>query len=148
MKSHEQRTSDKDQGASPPAVAGRGPSTGIDIVYAPRVAALARNERFLKRVFTEGELLYSLRKKPLYRRLAGRLAAKEACLKALSAMTGGAAGGSASKVRWTEMEVVTAAGQRPVLRLHGRAREILGGGRAHLSIAYSRSAAIALVAIE
>ena len=52
---------------------------GIDIVEISRIREkIASNKAFLKRVFTEDELKYSLGKKNQYQRLAARFAAKEA----------------------------------------------------------------------
>ena len=57
---------------------------GIDIVEISRIREkIAGNRAFLKRVFTEEELKYSLGKKNQYQRLAVRFAAKEAVWKAV-----------------------------------------------------------------
>lgn len=56
---------------------------GIDIEEVHRIKELCgRNKHFLSRVFTDGELRYSLGKKNQYERLAVRFAAKEAVWKA------------------------------------------------------------------
>ena len=59
--------------------------TGIDIAEVPRIAqALARHgDRFLHRVFTEGEIKYCDSKANRVERYAARFAAKEAGMKAL-----------------------------------------------------------------
>jgi len=59
---------------------------GVDILEVARVAqARARfGDRFLERVFTEGERLYCLARVDWACALAGRFAAKEAVYKALS----------------------------------------------------------------
>ncbi|NLO92607.1 MAG: holo-ACP synthase [Elusimicrobia bacterium] len=57
---------------------------GIDIVEISRIREKINNNRaFLKRVFTDEELKYSLGKKNQYQRLAVRFAAKEAVWKAV-----------------------------------------------------------------
>jgi holo-[acyl-carrier protein] synthase len=57
---------------------------GIDIVDISRIEALAakHGERFLQRVFTEGEISYARGKRRCSESLAGRFAAKEAFMKA------------------------------------------------------------------
>ena len=74
--------------------------TGIDIAEVPRIAqALARHgDRFLHRVFTEGEIRYCDSKANRVERYAARFAAKEAGMKALG--TGWSHG-----VRWRDIEV-------------------------------------------
>jgi len=57
---------------------------GIDIVEISRIKEkIGNNKAFLKRVFTDEELRYSLGKKNQYQRLAVRFAAKEAVWKAV-----------------------------------------------------------------
>src|SRR6267154_6019652 len=93
--------------------------TGIDIAEVPRIAqALARyGDRFLHRVFTEGEIRYCDSKANRVERYAARFAAKEAAMKALG--TGWSRG-----VRWRDCEVVRLPGGRPSLTFHGRAGQI------------------------
>jgi holo-[acyl-carrier protein] synthase len=58
-------------------------SLGVDIVEVPRIARLMRQQRFLKRVFTPGEVDYCRGKKNAAQHFAVRFAAKEAVYKAL-----------------------------------------------------------------
>jgi holo-[acyl-carrier protein] synthase len=58
-------------------------SLGVDIVEVPRVARLVRNARFLRRVFSAGEVRYCRGKKNAAEHYAVRFAAKEAVYKAL-----------------------------------------------------------------
>lgn len=90
---------------------------GMDAADIPRVADVyARyGERFLRRVFTDGEIAYCTRRRDPAPHLAGRFAAKEACMKALGI---GFSGG----VLWKDVEVVRDDGP-PQLRLHGGAAE-------------------------
>ncbi|GHO44601.1 holo-ACP synthase [Ktedonospora formicarum] len=87
-------------------------AVGIDIIEVDRVRKVfeKHGERFLKRVFTEQEVI-QCRNKPA--RLAGRFAAKEAISKALGTGIHG--------VKWREMEVVQLRSGRPSVRLHGMA---------------------------
>ena len=92
--------------------------TGIDIAEVPRIAqALARHgDRFLHRVFTEGEIRYCDSKANRVERYAARFAAKEAGMKALG--TGWNHG-----VRWRDIEVSRQPGGRPTITFHGKAAE-------------------------
>jgi holo-[acyl-carrier protein] synthase len=120
--------------------------TGIDIAEVPRIAeAIERfGERFLKRIFTEGEIRYCDSKKNRTERYAARFAAKEASMKALG--TGWSHG-----VRWRDCEVARMPGGRPTIHFHGRAGEIaarLGVKNAALSITHTAEQAMAQVILE
>ena len=88
---------------------------GVDATDIPRVAAVLDRygERFLRRIFTEGEIAYCTRRRDPVPHLAGRFAAKEACMKALGT-------GHSHGVLWKDIEVFRAGGP-PELRLHGGA---------------------------
>ncbi len=90
---------------------------GIDATDIPRVAEMIARygDRFLRRVFTDGEIAYCTRHRDPAPHLAGRFAAKEAAMKALG--TGHAAG-----VLWHDVEVARDGGP-PQLLLHGAAAE-------------------------
>jgi holo-[acyl-carrier protein] synthase len=117
-----------------------GLSTGIDMVSVYRIELAAEKDRFLKKVFTEGELACCDPKRNGARRLAERFAAKEACLKALGT-------GLTSGLRWKDIEVVDGPDGKPGLRLHGRAAEILGTRNIHLSLSCVGGLATAFVVI-
>jgi holo-[acyl-carrier protein] synthase len=92
---------------------------GIDMIEVERVRNVLTHhrERFLKRVFTEQEIMQCHGRVP---RLAGRFAAKEAISKALGTGMHG--------IAWREMEILQLVSGRPTVRLHGnamrRAREL------------------------
>ncbi len=119
---------------------------GVDLVLIPRIRrAMERwRDRFLKRVFTEDELAYALRRRDPAQHLAARFAAKEATLKALGT-------GLTMGVRWREMEVRRPRGTRPTLRLSGRTQS-LGAARGiralHLSLTHDGEYALAEVVAE
>src|SRR2546423_9838919 len=120
--------------------------TGIDIADVHRVAeAMERfGNRFLHRVFTEGEMRYCDSKANRVERYAARFAAKEAAMKALG--TGWNHG-----VRWRDCEVVRMPGGRPTMTFHGRAGEFaarLGVKNAALSLSHTAEQAIAQVILE
>ena len=59
--------------------------TGVDIAEVPRIRESIERfgDRFLRRVFTEGEVRYCEHKVTRYESFAARFAAKEAGMKAL-----------------------------------------------------------------
>jgi holo-[acyl-carrier protein] synthase len=119
---------------------------GIDLVRIERVRqAMARwQDRFLQRVFTDGELAYARRRRDPAEHLAARFAAKEATLKALGT-------GLSMGVRWREMEVRRARGEPPRLALSGRTAA-LGAARGvrtfHVSLTHDGDYAMAQVLAE
>jgi holo-[acyl-carrier protein] synthase len=120
--------------------------TGIDIAEVPRIReTIARHgERFLKRVFTEGEIQYCESKANRVERYAARFAAKEAGMKAIG--TGWNHG-----VRWRDIEVSRQPGGRPTLLLHGKAAEFaaqLGARNIALSLTHTAAQAMAQVILE
>src|SRR5437667_4191433 len=92
--------------------------TGIDIAAVPRIAQSIERfgDRFIRRIFTEGEIRYCDSKANRVERYAARFAAKEAAMKALG--TGWNHG-----VRWRDIEVARKPGGRRRMSFHGR-----GGG--------------------
>src|SRR5262252_2948720 len=120
--------------------------TGIDIAEVPRIReAIERHgERFIKRVFTEGEIEYCESKANRMESYAARFAAKEAGMKAIG--TGWNHG-----VRWRDIEVVRPKGQRPTIQFHGQAAAFaqkLGTKNVALSITHTREQALAHVILE
>jgi holo-[acyl-carrier protein] synthase len=88
---------------------------GLDATDLPRIADMLKRygDRFLRRVFTEGEITYCTRRRDPVPSLAGRFAVKEAAMKALGT-------GQSHGVMWKDIEVVRTGGP-PQLRLHGGA---------------------------
>jgi holo-[acyl-carrier protein] synthase len=101
-------------------------------------------QRFLKRVFTPGEIRYCISKLNAAERLAARFAAKEAGMKAIGT-------GLRHGVTWQDVEVMRVPGQRPQLRFTGKAAEFaakLGCKTTHLSLSHTAEQAIAYVILE
>jgi holo-[acyl-carrier protein] synthase len=120
--------------------------TGIDIAEVPRIRqSIARfGDRFLRRIYTAGEIRYCDSKANRVERYAARFAAKEAAMKALG--TGWSHG-----VRWRDCEVVRMPGGRPTINFHGKAGEVaarLGVKHAALSLSHTAGQAIAQVILE
>lgn len=113
------------------------------MIEVERIArALERQpERFLRRVFTPGEIAdCQSGNENRNRRLAARFAAKEAALKAL--------GIGLRHVKWTDVAVVKDPLGKPSLQLSGRLAEIAaeqGVTTFHLSLSHSKEYAIAQV---
>jgi holo-[acyl-carrier protein] synthase len=115
---------------------------GLDATEIARVAELIERygDRFLTRVFTEGEIAYCRRKRDPTPSFAARFAAKEAAMKALGT-------GYSHGVFWTGIEVVRRHGP-PQLRFHHGASArlaALGGNRSLLTLTHSQDLAIAHV---
>ena len=124
-------------------------SSGIDLIEIERIQkALDRHgDRFLERIFSEGELERINRFKSrqvnprvIAAELAARFAAKEACSKALGTGIG--------PVSWKEMEVFNEPSGKPTIRLSGKAAKIaskLGYTSWSVSLTHSQEMAAAVV---
>ena len=115
---------------------------GMDATDLPRIAEMLQRygDRFLRRVFTEGEIAYCTRRRDPVPSLAGRFAVKEAAMKALGT-------GQAKGVIWKDIEVVRVGGP-PQLRLHGAAArhaEAMNVRRTLVTITHAQTIAIAQV---
>lgn len=119
---------------------------GTDLIEIERIEqSLDRfGERFMHRIFTEGEIAYCQQKKHCAESFAARFAAKEAAAKALGT-------GIARGIGWQEIEVRRSPGERPTLHLTGRAAERAQAMKVqhlHLSLTHSRDIAMAVVVAE
>jgi holo-[acyl-carrier protein] synthase len=115
---------------------------GIDATDLPRVADLVERygDRFLRRVFTDGEIAYCTKRRNPVPHLAGRFAVKEAAMKALGT-------GQSLGVMWKDIEVVRGGGP-PRLRMQGgaaRRADAMGVTRSLVTITHSESLAFAQV---
>jgi holo-[acyl-carrier protein] synthase len=114
----------------------------MDATDLSRVADLVEKygDRFLRRVFTDGEIAYCTKRRNPVPHLAGRFAVKEAAMKALGT-------GHSRGVLWKDIEVVRTGGP-PRLKLHGgaarRAGE-MGVTRSMVTITHSETLALAQV---
>lgn len=116
---------------------------GVDLVQVSQVAeSIARfGDRYLRRVYTEGELAYASRAGGgAPRHLAARFAAKEATVKALDL--------AAIPIDWRHIEVHREPSGRCALVLHGAVREAadrLRSGPLALSLSHEGDYATAVV---
>jgi len=124
-------------------------SSGIDLIEIERIQkALDRHgDRFLERIFSEGELerLDRFKSRQVNPRiiaaeLAARFAAKEAVSKTLGTGIG--------PVSWKEMEVYNEPSGKPQIRLHGKAAQIAAQKGYHswsVSLTHTKEMAAAVV---
>jgi holo-[acyl-carrier protein] synthase len=115
---------------------------GLDISDIDRIADTIERygDRFLRRVFTDGEVAYCLRRRVPAIHFAGRFAAKEAAMKALGT-------GHTQQVLWRDVEVVRHGGP-PQLQFHGGAARryvAIGAQSSLLTITHSDTVALAEV---
>src|SRR5262249_5351120 len=116
---------------------------GIDSVQVARIARVHAEygEKFVARILTDAEREYVARWADPVPRIAGRFAAKEACMKALG--TGWGAG-----VRWRDIEVRRGPAGAPAAHLSGQAArhlERLGGSHVHVTITHTDDHALAMI---
>jgi holo-[acyl-carrier protein] synthase len=115
---------------------------GIDATDLHRVADIIERygERFLRRIFTDGEIAYCTKRRDPVPHLAGRFAVKEAAMKALGT-------GQSRGVMWKDIEVVRGGGP-PRLKLHGgaaRRADEMGVQQSLVTITHSETLALAQV---
>ena len=119
---------------------------GIDVVQNERIRDSIQRfgDRFLNRIYTEGEIEYCKKCAQPEIHYAARFAAKEAAFKALG--TGWTAG-----VKWKDVEVVRLPSGRPELHLHGEALNhatAAGATRFHVSLTHDQLISSAVVILE
>lgn len=117
---------------------------GIDATDIPRIVATLERygERFMNRIFTDGEIAYCRRRREPAIHFAGRFAAKEAAMKALGT-------GHSQGVLWRDIEVIRRGGP-PQLQFHGGAGRrfaAIGAESSLLTITHSETLALAQVLI-
>ncbi len=118
---------------------------GCDLVEVARVQGVIerQGERFLERVFTEGERAYcadKARPEPFY---AGRFAAKEAVAKCFGT-------GIGEELGWKSISVAHGPRGEPLVVLDAQAQAFLlrvGGDRILLSISHTDTMAMAMAAV-
>lgn len=114
----------------------------MDAAEIDRVAGMIERygDRFVQRIFTEGEIAYCRRKRASAESFAARFAAKEAAMKALGT-------GHSHGVLWKSVEVVRGAGGPPQLQFHDGAKvrmQMMGGTRSLLTLTHSGPLNLAL----
>lgn len=119
---------------------------GVDLVECARIErSLERfGEKFLHRVFTDGEIAYSMSMKFPARHLAARFAAKEAVSKAFGTGIGKAMG-------WRNIDVQKKPSGEPFLVFSGPAQELAtqrGVMIAFVTLSHTEHHAIACIVLD
>ncbi|MFL6514798.1 MAG: holo-ACP synthase [Chthoniobacterales bacterium] len=119
---------------------------GVDLVECERIQhSLDRfGDRFLRRVFTDGEIQYSMSMKFPARHLAARFAAKEAVSKAFGTGIGKSMG-------WRDMDVRKKESGEPFLVLSGGAETLAkdrGVTNALITLSHTDHHAMAVIVLE
>jgi holo-[acyl-carrier protein] synthase len=119
---------------------------GVDLVECARIErSLERfGEKFLHRVFTDGEIAYSMSMKFPARHLAARFAAKEAVSKAFGTGIGKAMG-------WRDIDVRKKPSGEPYLVFSGPAQELAtqrGVTVAFVTLSHTEHHAIACIVLD
>jgi holo-[acyl-carrier protein] synthase len=108
---------------------------GMDIVETKRIAESIERfgDRFLQRIFLEGEVAYAQSMKFPHLHLAARFAAKEAISKAFGT-------GIGRELGWRDLEIIRESSGAPRVQLHGRAEAYArkrGVLAVHLSLSHT-----------
>ena len=119
---------------------------GVDLVECARIQhSLDRfGDRFLHRVFTDGEIEYSMSMKFPARHLAARFAAKEAVSKAFGTGIGKAMG-------WRDLDVRKKPSGEPYLVFAGEAEQLAqarGVTSALITLSHTDNHAMAMIVLE
>jgi holo-[acyl-carrier protein] synthase len=117
---------------------------GLDATEISRITDMIGRygDRFVRRIFTDGEIAYCTRRRLSAVHFAGRFAAKEATMKALGT-------GHSQGVLWRDIEVIRRGGP-PQLQLHGGAARrfaSIGGQSSLITITHTDALALAQVLI-
>ena len=115
--------------------------SGIDLIEVSRIRRAVKRwpNKFIDRVFTEGEIGYVKNKKMKYEHLAARFATKEAVLKAFGQ-------GTRRYVRWKDIEVSKLVSGKPLVKIHGfikKLKTIEGIKDISISMSHTKHYAIA-----
>jgi holo-[acyl-carrier protein] synthase len=119
---------------------------GVDLVECVRIQhSLDRfGERFLRRVFTAGEIEYSQSMKYPARHLAARFAAKEALSKAFGT-------GIGKSMSWKDIDIHRKPSGEPFVVLEGGAKQLAtdrGVGKVWISLSHTEGHAMAVIVLE
>lgn len=116
---------------------------GIDIVDVERIENVfeSRDDKFLKKIFTDMELEYCRKFTDTFVHLAARFSAKEAYYKCIGW----------GVLHFNEIEVLNEKTGKPYLVLHGKTLELwekLGSPKTHISLTHTPSVGSAVVILE
>jgi holo-[acyl-carrier protein] synthase len=118
---------------------------GTDIIECSRIARVLerQGERFLNRVFTDGEREYCMKMKNPVPHLAARFAAKEAVSKCFTT-------GIGSSLGWKSIEVIKGDREEPYIQLDEQGSQLLkelGGNEVLVSLSHTENYGLAFAVI-
>ena len=113
---------------------------GTDIVKVSRIKKLMSKDGFLKRIFTEREIETLKKRKFSPETVSAHFAGKEAVSKAM--------GTGISGFNFSDIEILNHENGRPYVNLLGKAKEISGDRKIHISLSHESDTAIAFCVIE
>lgn len=119
---------------------------GTDIVEISRINSMLERHpgTFLKRVFTENEIIEDSSRTDFAQYYAGRWAAKESLSKSMGC-------GIGENCYWTDIDVKNDSSGKPTIYLSGKAKRYaasLGVKKIHVSISHEKSYACSTVILE
>lgn len=117
---------------------------GTDIVRTERLRSAVERwgDRFLRRVYTEGEIAYAYKKSNPFLSLAARFAAKEALIKAI---------GKRTPVSMADIEILNNEAGGPLISPRGELRHYFEQQQiqhTHVSLSHEDDYSIAFVVVE
>lgn len=114
---------------------------GIDVIEILRIEKVFKEQKKLKKIFTEEEIRYSFSNKEPYLHLAARFCAKEAYYKCIGKGT----------IHFNEIETRRMENGKPYIVLYGKTKESwdeAGSPNIYVSLSHSKTVATALVILE
>ncbi|NDV62490.1 holo-[acyl-carrier-protein] synthase [Puniceicoccales bacterium CK1056] len=120
-------------------------SVGTDLIECTRIQRVLerQKERFLERVYTEGERDYCMKMKNPVPHLAARFAAKEAVSKCFTTGIGGSIG-------WKSIEVIKGEREEPYIKLDEQGLALLsklGGNEILISLSHTENYGLAVAVL-
>lgn len=116
---------------------------GVDIIEIQRIQSSIEEfgETFLRKIFTDAEIMYCRSRKNPAQHFAARFAAKEAVSKALAT-------GWSGEFEWKNVEVTNELSGKPKVSLYGNTADALKDSRVYVSLSHSESSVVAFAVIE
>ena len=116
---------------------------GVDIIEVSRIQAAVERwgERFLKRIYTPGEVAYCRSLERPFESFAGRFAVKEACMKALGT-------GWTDGVKWWSFEVKNEKSGKPYVVLDSDLDKKINGKKIFVSISHTENYATGVAVLS
>jgi holo-[acyl-carrier protein] synthase len=117
---------------------------GIDLIEIEKIAKDLQSEVYLRKVFTEAEIIACASSPNSAEHFAGKFAAKEAFMKAIG-------NGIRQGVWFTQIEVLNHESGQPYVQVSGEASmrlNELGATNIHVSITHTHNAAAAVIILE